>query len=79
MKTATKIIFTSALTLSAVAPTFAHAAYLQNAGQIRSTSAPVQQAMHKSARAVRGLDSMAYAPADVGNRYSRDFGIGSQR
>ena len=27
MKTATKIIFASALTLSAVAPTFAHAAY----------------------------------------------------
>ena len=79
MKTAAKIIFASALTLSAVAPTFAHAAYLQNASQIRSTSAPGQHAMHKSARAVRGLDSMAYAPADVGNSYSRDFGIGSQR
>jgi hypothetical protein len=78
MKTATKIIFASVLTLSAVAPAFAHAAYLQNATQIHSTSAPVQQA-HKSARAVRGLDSMAYAPPDVGNRYSRDFGIGSQR
>ena len=31
MKTATKIIFASALMLSVVAPTFAHAAYLQNA------------------------------------------------
>jgi type IV secretory pathway TrbL component len=79
MKTATRIIFASALTLSAVAPTFAHAAYLQNASQIRSTSAPVQHAMHKRAHAVRGVDSMAYAPADVDNRYSRDFGIGSQR
>lgn len=79
MKTATKIIFASALTLSVVAPTFVHAAYLQNANQIRTTSAPVQHAMDKSARAVRGLDSMAYAPADVGDRYSRDFGIGSQR
>ena len=39
----------------------------------------MQHAMDKSARAVRGLDSMAYAPADVGDRYSRDFGIGSQR
>jgi hypothetical protein len=84
MKTATKIIFASALTLSAVAPTFAHAAYLQahaaymqNASQIRTTSA--RAAMDKSVRAVRGLDSMAYAPADVGNSYSRDFGIGSQR
>jgi len=79
MKTATKIIFASALTLSAVAPTFAHAAYLQNASQIRTTSAPVQNVMDKSVRAVRGLDSMAYAPADVGDRSSRDFGIGSQR
>ena len=86
MKTATKIIFASALTLSAVAPTFAHAAYLQahaaytqNASQIRTTSAPAQHAMDKSVRAVRGLDSMAYAPADGGESYSRDFGIGSQR
>jgi hypothetical protein len=70
MKTATKIIFTSALTLSAVAPTFAHAAYLQahaaymqNASQVRTTSAPAQRAMDKSVRAVRGLDSMAYAGA----------------
>ena len=79
MKTATKIIFAAALTLSAVVPTFAQAAYLENASQIRTTSAPVQNVMGKSARAVRGLDSMAYAPADVGDRSSRDFGIGSQR
>ena len=56
MKTVTKIIFASALTLSAVAPTFAHAAYLQNASQIRTTSTPVQNVMDKSARAVRGLE-----------------------
>ena len=31
MKTTTKIVFASALTLSAIAPTFVHAAYLQNA------------------------------------------------
>ena len=77
MKTTTKIVFASALTLSAIAPTYA--AYLQNASQIRATSAPVQSAMDKTARVVRGLDSMAYVPADVGDRYSRDFGIGSQR
>ena len=58
MKTTTKIVFASAFTLSAIAPTFVHAAYLQNASQIRATSAPVQSAMDKSARVVRGLDSM---------------------
>ena len=79
MKTATKTIFAAALTLSAVVPTFAQAAYLENASQIRTTSAPVQNVMGKSARAVRGLDSMAYAPADVSDRSVRDFGIGSQR
>ncbi|MGB6273458.1 MAG: hypothetical protein WBF44_17885 [Pseudolabrys sp.] len=79
MKTTTKIVFASAFTLSAIAPTFVHAAYLQNASQIRATSAPVQSAMDKSARVVRVLDSMAYVPADVGDRYSRDFGIVSQR
>ena len=31
MKTTTKIVFASAFTLSAIAPTFVHAAYLQNA------------------------------------------------
>jgi hypothetical protein len=79
MKTATRIIFASALTLSAVVPTFAQAAYLQNTSQIRTTVAPAQHAMDKSVRAVRGLDAMAYEPADVGDRYSRDFGISSQR
>jgi hypothetical protein len=79
MKIATKIIFASALTFSTVAPTFAHAAYLQNASQIRATAAPTQRVMDKRVRAVRGLDAMAYVPADVSDRYSRDFGIGSQR
>lgn len=79
MKIATKIIFASALTFSAVAPTFAHAAYLQNASQIRATAAPTPHVMDKSVRAVRGLDAMAYVPADVSDRYPRDFGIGSQR
>jgi hypothetical protein len=53
--------------------------YTQNAGQIRTTSAPAQHAMDKSVRAVRGLDAMAYAATDGSNSYSRDFGIGSQR
>ena len=79
MKTATKIIFASALAFSIAAPTFVHAAYLQNASQIRTTGAPAQHVMDKSVRAVRGLDAMAYVPAEVSDRYSRDFGIGSQR
>ena len=79
MKIATKIIFASGLTFSAVAPTFANAAYLQNASQIRTTAAPTQYVMDKSVRTVRGLDAMAYVPAEVSDRYSRDFGIGSQR
>jgi hypothetical protein len=79
MKIATKIIFASALTFSAVAPTFAHAAYLQNTSQIRTTGAPEQHVIDKSVRAVRGLDAMAYVPTDVSDGYPRDFGIGSQR
>ena len=57
MKTATKIIFASALALSTAAPTFVHAAYLQNASQIRTTGAPAQHVMDKSDRAIRGLES----------------------
>ena len=56
MKTATKIFFASALALSTAAPTFVHAAYLQNASQIRATGAPAQHVMDKSARAIRGLE-----------------------
>jgi hypothetical protein len=66
MKTVTKIIFTSIL--SAVAPTFAHAAYLQShapyqqsARQIGVTTTATKQV--PAARAVRGLDAMAYSPA----------------
>jgi hypothetical protein len=79
MKSATKIFFASALALSAAAPTFVQAAYLENTSQIRTAATPAQHVLDKSARATRGLDSMAYVPADVGDRYSRDFGIGSQR
>jgi hypothetical protein len=63
------IIFT--FILSAVAPTFAHAAYLQshapyqqNARQIGVTSTATKQV--PATRAVRGLDAMAYAPAPSG-------------
>ena len=66
MKTIIQIIVASIL--SAVAPTFAHAAYLQshaayqqNAKQIGVTNTATKQV--PATRAVRGLDAMAYAPA----------------
>ena len=66
MKNVTKIIFTTIL--SAAAPTFAHAAYLQshaayqqNAKQIEVTSTATNQV--QAARAVRGFDAMADSPA----------------
>jgi hypothetical protein len=69
MKTITRIIFT--FILSAVAPTFAHAAYLQshapyqqNARQIGVTSTATKQI--PATRAVRKLDAMAYAPVPLG-------------
>ena len=69
MKTIIQIIFT--FTLSAVAPTFAHAAYLQshapyqqNARQIGVTSTATKQI--PATRAVRKLDAMAYAPVPLG-------------
>jgi len=64
-----KIIFT--FVLSAAAPTFAHAAYLQshapyqqNARQIGVTSTATKQV--RATRAVHGLDAKAYAPARSG-------------
>jgi len=75
MKTITRIIFAS--TLAAIAPTFAHAAYLENASQIRATGTPAKQV--PVTPSVRGLDAMAYAPAETSGNYVRDLGIGSQR
>ena len=62
MKTIIRIMFTSIL--SAVAPTFAHAAYLQShaAYQQNATQIGVTKLV-PATRAVRGLDAMAYAPA----------------
>lgn len=77
MTNGTKIIFI--LIFSAFASTFANAAYLQNASEIRTKPAPATHSTHKSVGQVRGLDSMAYVPASTGERYPQDFGIGSQR
>jgi hypothetical protein len=82
MKTITKIIFAS--TLAVVAPTFANAAYLQShaaypqtADQVVVTSKAAKNV--PATRSVRWLDAMANAPADAGEIYPRDFGIGAYR
>lgn len=75
MKNATKIVFASALALSAVLPTFANAAYLENTLQPRTTGISA----HVAGKNARALGSMAYAPAESDGAYVRDFGISSQR
>lgn len=82
MKTITKIIFAS--TLAFVAPTFANAAYLQSHAAYPQTTDQVVVTSKAAknvptTRSVRGLDAMAYAPADAGERYVRDLGIGAYR
>jgi hypothetical protein len=76
MTNGTKIIFV--LIFSAFASTFANAAYLQNASEIRTRPASVTH-MNNSTGQLRGAESMAYAPVSTGERYPVDFGIGSQR
>ena len=52
MKTATKVIFTSALMLSAVAPTLSYAAYFEDQSKTRVTNMRAQDVMearHKGA------------------------------
>ena len=82
MKIATKVIFASALMLSGVAPTLSYAAYLVDQTKTWATDTRAQDVMGKKVRVNRALDAMAYAPAyapaNYGNEYSRDFGIISQ-
>ena len=75
MKNALKIVFASVLALSAVLPTFANAAYLENTLQSRTTG----MSAHVAGKKARALDSMAYAPVESNGAYVRDFGISSQR
>jgi len=77
MTNGTKIIFV--LILSAFASTFANAAYLQNASEIRTKPAPVTYSLNKGVGQLRGLNAMAHVPPSAGERYPQDFGIGSQR
>jgi hypothetical protein len=50
MKTATKVIFTSALMLSVVAPTLSHAAYLVDQTKTSATNTRAQDVMDKVTR-----------------------------
>jgi len=78
MKVFTKIIFVSAITLSAVAPAFAYETALENQTQVSKTGTRAQHVMgkHNPVRAHRGIDANAYAPADAPVGQVRDFGIG---
>jgi hypothetical protein len=82
MKIATKVIFASALMLSGIAPTLSYAAYFVDQTKTWATDTRAQDAMGKKVRVNRAFDAMAYAPAyapaNYGNAYFRDFGIGSQ-
>ncbi len=81
MKIVTNIVVASALALSAVAPQFAHAAYLENPTQISSASTRAQHVMSKRVWPQRAIDSNAYAPAETSASAPAgvDFGISSQR
>jgi hypothetical protein len=50
MKTATKVIFTSALMLSVVAPTLSHAAYFEDQSKTWATNTRAQDVMNKMTR-----------------------------
>jgi hypothetical protein len=50
MKTATKVIFTSALMLSVVAPTLSYAAYFEGQTQTWATNTRAQDVMNKVTR-----------------------------
>jgi hypothetical protein len=81
VKTTSKIVLASALALSAVAPQFAQAAYLENPTQLSSTSTRAQHVMSNRVWPHRAIDSNAYAPAEPSASVPAgiDFGIGSQR
>ena len=78
MKIFTKIIFVSAVALSAVSPAFAYETALEYQTQVSKTDSRAQHVMgkHNAVRAHRGIDANAYEPADTPVGQVRDFGIG---
>jgi hypothetical protein len=81
VKTTSKIVLASALALSAVAPQFAQAAYLENQTQLLSASAQAQHVMSKRVWSHHAIDSKVYAPAEASASAPAgvDLGISSQR
>jgi hypothetical protein len=81
VKIVSKVVSASALALSAVAPQFAQAAYLENPTQLSSTSRRAQHVMSNHVWPRRAIDSNAYAPAEASASAPAgiDSGIGSQR
>ena len=77
MKTVSKIIFASALALSAVAPAFAYETALEYQTQVSTTGSRAQHVTGKHIRTLRGVDASAYEPAS--SPVGVDFSIGSQR
>lgn len=80
MKTASKIIFASALALSVAAPAFAYETDLEYQAQVSTTRTHAQHVMGNRVRAGRTSDALnanAFAPASTPTGV--DFGIGSQR
>lgn len=79
MKTATKVIFASALLFSAVAPSLSYAAYFVDQTKTWAVN-PQPDVMGKKVRVDRALDAMAFAPADnnFGNEYFQKGGILNQ-
>ncbi len=77
MKTVSKIIFVSALALSAGAPAFAYDTASEYQTQVSTTSSRAQHVARKHVRAHRGIDANAYEPASA--PVGVDFSIGSQR
>ena len=78
MKIFTKIIFVSAVAISAVSPAFAYETALEYQTQVSKTDSRSQNVMgkHNAVRAHRGIDANAYEPVDTQVGQFRDFGIG---
>jgi len=78
MKILSKIVFISAVALSAISPAFAYESALEYQTQMSNTGTRAHHVMGKrnAVRAHRGIDASAYAPVDAPAGQVRDFGIG---
>jgi hypothetical protein len=77
VKAVSKIIFASALALSADAPALAYETASGYQTQVSTTGSRAQHVTGKHVRTHRGIDANAYEPASA--PVGVDFSIGSQR